>query len=1439
MLKSLGKKVATVLSTAVFIGCGGGGDDSTVKNDLTPTGGDTPVVQEYKPYNVSVIDDAVLGAKVEGIGCKPSVNQGDGNYTLECLESPKYIVANGGFVDVNGNGKQDANETNMGLPLILNAKSDGDLIVTPLTTLIANIQDEQELKELADKLGIDVSDFEKDLSSKNTELFQTLNALLVIASDSGITNQLLLMEKLRASIISSEKNSDTKVMLHTALEKMKSDPDLIKEFGTVFISGFIDESQTITSTQNILETLSKDYGSVADDKIIITGFIYDGIIKEANITILDGNTIVGNALGNAKGKWKITLNKTVLDTNKVLLFQGSAIDDNGDKIELKSAITTMYLRELAKQRINVQDTIDLIISNITTAQVAILTKKGDGSLPEADQLEEEKNKIELFDQDLLLEVSAVIKSIIDGNATIDADQDTYSFVVENLLVDENNETTFETVNQSVTKEIDQQSKAIKEDPILAQQLYSIEGENSLTPVLNKSLYSSSVVLTNGQLLKEYTKAIINNNQLTLSFYKLENNAWIKTDEEVHKGYIANNTFYFNGENDTPYAVVLVDTKSSYSVKMNKDYLFYTFNHKLYKPYNDMDMNIDNIEIYTESFDVVATLKDMKDSKIIGKLPTDFSSLSVKEQTVFLNNILIDKIEEREIVTSETNTTVVSDSNTSSETNNTTPSINTTTFQFPSVYYSDIRMDEEWSNNAPIEQYKANRFTLTADKKFQFDKLIFKEHTFMLRNNSNIDYVLKNGLWVEESNSSVTTVSTDNKTVTIDGVHQLSISENQNLEGQEIAIEDSPYTVTMPQGAIGSTMIHTVLSNNYGLDYETSYTTFSDVIQNHCGTNWFEDAKENSGMNGIAFRCNEENQTSGTLVGVNANGELVHNVGTWEKQILENSDIEAVLVNIFPEYNNHSDNPLFAMKDGKIWQGWYNTAGTQEELKLYNQIAFDAITQKLNEILNGQSVSLEAILTGEGEYEWDSYDNSSFYMYKVIDNKWVRSDYNTTSKQFELNNNYYDDDNWSEIYLENGEWIQYNYSEKDNDFYTLSFDESGNLIEEYKLNNGDYNEKWLYTAKAFPLTNQSISKDTNGDTLNGTFSEGAVKYIVSSERKGTGDFVPYYTLYYYNNSEENNNTNSNYEYHQENSYYHSFEEFISVNKKGSYMNSNHLDYSYPVSDTESKSGYISFLENHQIEFIDMSGTPSIGSYMIDNIDDKEILEFELQDKYHDEHNTSRGYLLDAEANNTISIVDISDGHIVNTIAYILAYNKKVPYLSIDEFITAHTYQQSLPLSLYFYNYELERSFSGYFNSNNQQLEFYENNGSKSNITGTYEIKTEGNTEILIIKPPMALQNSYDQNNTYTIYSMQEGKLRRGSYVYAPYNYDEDYNFWGSYNEIAIRDIISDVEQSTSNTSEGGMNKISQPISKTAQKNQPYIVPFQHFFKSITQLHQGER
>ncbi len=315
------------------------------------------------------------------------------------------------------------------------------------------------------------------------------------------------------------------------------------------------------------------------------------------------------------------------------------------------------------------------------------------------------------------------------------------------------------------------------------------------------------------------------------------------------------------------------------------------------------------------------------------------------------------------------------------------------FNLPSTYYM-VEEDSYWNGQEEVREIEAEVMNIT-EATFSFAEYIFNGDTFIAdeEDDDRVEYHFTNGQWVsEDTNGLAVSLSEDKKVMVLDGKHQLTFTSVRNLEGTEVTIQDSTVKATMPAGAELITWEHKVLEDDYGIDEKAYnyvdmnneyYASLQEVIESQCGSRYFDGVeKEGVDIDGIAFDCNDAGETSGNLIGVKRDSsDFVAGVGTWEIVTLPNSDVQAIVTHIEAAYNEHGDSPLYAMNDGEVWRGWYNKAGTTEEMTMYNKVAYDAFEAKLKSLSGGSATptpiaptptDLATLLAGKTVYTtiWD-------------------------------------------------------------------------------------------------------------------------------------------------------------------------------------------------------------------------------------------------------------------------------------------------------------------------------------------------------------------------------------------------------------------------------------------------------------------------------------
>ncbi len=415
LIQLIRKQQLLVMSGVVaglLVGCGGGGS--------------TPAATTS--YTVSVVDDNIVGATLMAGGCTTSKDNGGGIYTLSgCSAQPASITATGGFIDTNGNGIIDTNESTQDSPLVLRtAQSTGTTFnVTPLTTLTYGLST-AEIATLKAKLGgIDL--FGKEEANK--ELRQTVNALLAGATESGLdvsTFGAALAKQINASA------STGATAIKDAVTAIKANPSLLENtFGKVKISGFLSDSRVdaVNTGSNALTAMVA--AKVPAGKIRISGFIYDDIIKNATVSIkVNANPIAGVSSGTSDpttGRYTFDIDSTLIPTGKALEFIATKTVGSGENIKLTSLVSTdKLLDNVVNGKANASRMGDLIVSNVTTAKAVVAqilnpTVLTDGTLNST------MLTVESGYSDTVVKVAGAIKYVVDDAGTTGGSVDTLAY----------------------------------------------------------------------------------------------------------------------------------------------------------------------------------------------------------------------------------------------------------------------------------------------------------------------------------------------------------------------------------------------------------------------------------------------------------------------------------------------------------------------------------------------------------------------------------------------------------------------------------------------------------------------------------------------------------------------------------------------------------------------------------------------------------------------------------------------------------------------------------------------------------------------------------------------------------------------------------------------------------------------------------------------------
>jgi len=520
------KKVILSVALAGFlVGCGGGGGGSSESSgggsSNVPTGA----------YTVNAADDSIVGAIVSAPECASFSEGGSGIYTLkECISMPSSINVINGFVDTNGNGVQDNNETSQIAPLKLLVSQSGlndNFTVTPLTTLAAQ---DRNLSALANALGVNLGDLFQD-KSVNRGLQRAVNAILISARKAGITKFDSFVQDFATQL--KDSNGTGLAALNDVKTYMKNHENSYKvKFGVVF-GGFIDDTSTLDLNSSTVLSAVHNTHAVTSGKILLGGFIYDTVIPNAVVKLYDGSSVIASTTSDANGRYFLEVDQSVLNTSKVYKLEAVS-----GKIKLISYVTTQELKDnLTGRQVSSGNLEDLVVSNVTTAKAVLIEKTNPGAENNATAMNESKALVEnLYNQDILT-ISGVIKDVVDNNKTLTTATDTLH-LAQNVV--EVNSTTKEVtttlpsdVNQSV---VDVQVTNIQNDPLLSTQVNStvVVNEGSLRAIMeNHTLYSFDYRFSFQPFSLTYESSLIHPDGSDSNYeykYDANSSSWIVFDD---------------------------------------------------------------------------------------------------------------------------------------------------------------------------------------------------------------------------------------------------------------------------------------------------------------------------------------------------------------------------------------------------------------------------------------------------------------------------------------------------------------------------------------------------------------------------------------------------------------------------------------------------------------------------------------------------------------------------------------------------------------------------------------------------------------------------------------------------------------------------------------------------------------------------------------------
>jgi hypothetical protein len=408
------KNLFFILSLGVsFSACGGGSDTSTVEIPNARSSvitGDSYGISVNSgaraDYNVTVADETIIGARLlatayvnyNGTNYKVSVcdsftELGEGKYTLNnCSQRPENIFAYGGFIDMDGNGALDSNESTVHTPLIVTSAI-SDLqnnsityIVTPITTLVSEI-DRATLVTLINKLGYIASNKASTTlffgtNDGNKALCHVLNALFSSMTENGLDVQAMSPELV--ALINSSSYSGL-AAIRGAINTMKANPTSYEtKYGKSQIQSFLSDSRvqavlTGDDTTILSKLLAKKarLGTFRIQGFTNTYFKGDNIISDAIVTMYmdDNTTPIATAVTDQYGKYNFEIYESNLPKNKTLIL---VAEKNGFKITSSLKSNTVWSRRI-NNILSSSILPDLAVNYVTTLTSLRINSKQSGT----------------------------------------------------------------------------------------------------------------------------------------------------------------------------------------------------------------------------------------------------------------------------------------------------------------------------------------------------------------------------------------------------------------------------------------------------------------------------------------------------------------------------------------------------------------------------------------------------------------------------------------------------------------------------------------------------------------------------------------------------------------------------------------------------------------------------------------------------------------------------------------------------------------------------------------------------------------------------------------------------------------------------------------------------------------------------------------------------
>ena len=379
--------ILLLIFVSYFIcGCGSSGSNSSNEALMSGIGsmstGDTypSSVDGTANYYVTVSDDVIVGARLIGIKsvtdaykitrdtsiCESFTEMGSGVYSLNnCSVKPAKVIAIGGFIDLNGDGRFDTNEPTQNSPLVVDTTvlADVNLTITPMSTLAAANYTINR-GTLATKLGFASRSAAYTVTAANQAMNRIVNAVLSAANSSGFDVTVFSADLVHRILLADGTGIDN---LRAAISSLVNAPESKTAYGDAKIQSFWNDSRVqavINGTDAMSAMLAK---KVPNGKLRISGLVTTtstgaNIVSGAALSVYVGGNKVGNGVSDKYGKYSIDVDQSTIPKDTTL-----SLNAQTETLNLTSSVpTNVLLNKRVNGHINSSYIGSLAISNLTS-----------------------------------------------------------------------------------------------------------------------------------------------------------------------------------------------------------------------------------------------------------------------------------------------------------------------------------------------------------------------------------------------------------------------------------------------------------------------------------------------------------------------------------------------------------------------------------------------------------------------------------------------------------------------------------------------------------------------------------------------------------------------------------------------------------------------------------------------------------------------------------------------------------------------------------------------------------------------------------------------------------------------------------------------------------------------------------------------------------------